>query len=95
MCYHFFVAAFSHVQTAQGPEMGKMEPCERSAVAEFGISQDLWKERVDQDIQLHERHSQSSRMQPSCYRYKITAYTIIRFDVCGAHYTTFKLLDHM
>jgi len=62
VCQHtlrqqIFVVALTDMKTAKRPKMTEMQSRKDAAIAKIAISQYLWKEPVNQDIQLDCRHS--------------------------------------
>ena len=62
MCQHAFrqqilVVALTDMKTAERPKVTEMQSRKDTAIAKIAISQYLWKEPVNQDIQLDCRHS--------------------------------------
>ena len=53
------IVTFAGVETAERPEMAEMQSGKDAAVAKLAIGQDLWKEPVNQYIQLDCRHDGS------------------------------------
>ena len=51
------VVTLTDMETAERPQMTEMQSRKDAAIAKIAISQYLWKEPVNQDIQLDCRHS--------------------------------------
>jgi hypothetical protein len=51
------VVTLTNMKTAERPKVTEMQPRKDAAIAKIAISQYLWKEPVNQDIQLDCRHS--------------------------------------
>jgi hypothetical protein len=51
------IVPFTGVETAERPKVAEMQSRKDAAIAKIAISQYLWKEPVNQDIQLDCRHN--------------------------------------
>jgi hypothetical protein len=51
------IVTFADMKAAECPKMTEMQSRKDTAIAKIAISQYLWKEPVNQDIQLDCRHS--------------------------------------
>ncbi len=62
VCQHtlrqqILIVALTDMKTAERPKVAEMQSRKDAAIAKIAISQYLWKEPVNQDIQLDCRHS--------------------------------------
>jgi len=51
-----FIVALPGMETAQRPEVLKVQTCEDTTVAKVAISKDTWQKTVDECIQFNSRH---------------------------------------